>query len=116
MRTAAHPVKRFSKMRVRAPSTPQNTQAMDKPVNIVIEGHVLSGARQMLLKIMESYNLSPKVKGGKDDAIYTRAELDLVLSSKDCTRKFLQGDRIGYRNHKRNAKGKLVSCEAYWID
>jgi len=89
---------------------------MEQPKNIVLESQMLSGARQMLLRIMETYNLSPKVRGGSDDAIYTKAELDLVLSSKDCTRKFLQGDRIGYRNHKRNAKGKLVSCEAYWLD
>lgn len=87
----------------------------NKPTNLVIESFQLQGARQMLLRLLDVYRISPKEKQGKDDAIYMKAEMDLILSSKDATRHFLCGDlRIHYRGHERDKKGRLVKVEAYF--
>ena len=88
-----------------------------KPTNLIIESFQLQGARQMLLRLLDVYKIAPKEKQGKDDAIYTKAEMDLILSSKDNTRHFLYGDKfIRYRGHERDKKGRLVKVEAYFSD
>lgn len=87
----------------------------NKPANLVIESIQLQGARQMLLRLLDVYKITAKERMSKDDAIYTKAELDLILSSKDNTRHFLFGDMcIHYRGHERDKKGKLVRVEAYF--
>ncbi len=87
----------------------------NKPTNLVIESFQLQGARQMLLRLLDVYRISPKEKQGKDDAIYAKAEMDLILSSKDATHQFLCGDlRFHYRGHERDKKGRLVKVEAYF--
>jgi len=83
--------------------------------NLVIESYQLSGARQMLLRLRESYIIKWKRKCDRDDAIYEKAELDMILSSMDNVRHYLCGDyRIHYRNHRRDKKGKLIYVEAYY--
>lgn len=79
--------------------------------NLIIESHYLQGARMMLLKLLDTYNITPKVKSGKDDKIYIKAELNAILENKDNTRKFLEGHSGGYYDHKRDKKGNLVSCK-----
>jgi hypothetical protein len=70
------------------------------------------GALIAAKKIIETY--PPKAKG--DDGVYTKAELELITRDKANIQKFLEGyHRIGFRNHIRNARGKLMSCEAYWM-
>lgn len=89
----------------------------NKPTNLVVESYQLQGARQMLLRLLDVYRILPKEKRDKDDAIYTKAEMDLILSSKDATRHFLCGDlRIHYRGHVRDNKGRLVKVEAYFAE
>ena len=89
----------------------------DERINLIIDSHQLSGARQMLLKLSENYRILPKERNDRYDAVYTKAEIYLALSSIDNTRHFLYGDkRIYYRNHKRNGSGKLISVEAYFDD
>lgn len=84
-------------------------------MNLIIESHHIQGAREMLMKLMDTYNFVPKEKGSKDDVIYTQAELDMILSSKDNTRHFMYGDKsIRYRNHERDKKGRLKKVEAYF--
>lgn len=69
----------------------------------------------MLMRLLDAYKVSFKDKGGKDDAIYAKAEMELILSSMDATRLFLCGDRpIRYRGHERDKKGRLVKVEAYY--
>ena len=86
-----------------------------KPVNLAIESFQIQGARQMLMRLLDVYDILPKGKKRKDDAIYTKAEMDLILSSKDNTRHFLYGDKfIRYRGHERDKKGRLVKVEAYF--
>lgn len=87
----------------------------NRPTNLVIESYQLQGARQMLSRLLDVYKVSFKDKGGKDDAIYAKAEMNLILSSMDATRRFLCGDlRIHYREHERDKKGRLVKVEAYY--
>lgn len=87
----------------------------NKPTNLVIESYQLQGARQMLSRLLDVYKVSFKDKRGKDDAIYAKAEMDLILSSMNATRRFLSGDQlIRYRGHERDKKGRLVKVEAYY--
>ena len=50
----------------------------------------------------------------KEDALYNKAIIRLVLSDSCAMDKFLVGDDcFRFRGHKRDKKGKLVSVEAY---
>lgn len=80
----------------------------------------IQGAREMLLAIIDSVNAS---KGrflldsaGKDSKVYHDAIVRMILYNLDNTQKFLMNKPIGYRNHVRDKKGKLISCEAYFIE
>ena len=79
----------------------------------------MQGAREMLLAIIDSVN---KSKGrflldsdGKDSKVYHDAIVRLILDNLDNTQKFLMKNPIGYRNHVRDKKGKLIGCEAYFV-
>ena len=79
----------------------------------------MQGAREMLLAIIDSVNAS---KGrflldsaGKDSKVYHDAIVRLILDNLDNTQKFLMKKPIGYRNHVRDKKGKLIRCEAYFM-
>ena len=87
--------------------------------NLHIWSNRMQGAREMLLAIIDSVNAS---KGrflldsaGKDSKVYHDAIVRLILDNLDNTQKFLMKKPIGYRNHIRDKKGKLVSCEAYFV-
>ena len=87
--------------------------------NIHIWSNRMQGAREMLLAIIDSVNES---KGrflldsaGKDSKVYHDAIVQLILDNLENTQKFLMKNPIGFRNHVRDKKGKLVSCEAYFI-
>ena len=51
-----------------------------------------------------------------DDRFYLDAELRLITSSKRNMQLWLDGTQIGFRNHKRDKKGKLESCECYFLE
>lgn len=79
----------------------------------------MQGAREMLIAIIDSVNAS---KGrfcldsaGKDSNVYHDAIVRLILDNFDNTQKFLMKNPIGFRNHVRDKKGKLISCEAYFV-
>ena len=87
--------------------------------NLHIWSNRMQGAREMLIAITESVNES---KGrflldsaGKDSKVYHDAIVRLILDNLDNTQKFLMKKPIGYRNHVRDKKGKLISCEAYFM-
>lgn len=73
----------------------------------------MSGARMALQRFWDSY--LQNVKLTKDERIYLKAEYDLIMSDLKNTDKWIQGYRIGYRNYQKDKKGKLISCEAYFI-
>ena len=47
--------------------------------------------------------------------VYTKAIVSLLASDLKNIQEYLLGTNIGFRNHVRDKKGKLVSCEAYFI-
>lgn len=79
----------------------------------------MQGAREMLLAIIDSVNASKGCflldSAGKDSKVYHEAIVRLILDNLDNTQKFLMKNPIGYRNHVRDKKGKLISCEAYFV-
>lgn len=51
-----------------------------------------------------------------EDKVYIKAEIDLITSSKRNMQLWLDGTEMRYRNHKRKKKGKLESCECYFVE
>ena len=52
-----------------------------------------------------------------ENKVYREAELTLITRDKRSMQLFMEGYYvICYKNHKRNAKGKLIYCEAYFAD
>lgn len=72
------------------------------------------GAMTGVLKVVDDF--FQKAHSG-EDAIYTKAAIQLITRDKDSMNHYLNhgSSEIGFRNHVRNKKGKLVSCEAYWM-
>ena len=80
----------------------------------------MQGARDMLLAIVErvppgKFYLDYWRTNTKDNKVYHNAIVALVLSDLRNVHSFLAGQRIGYRNFRTDKKGKLVSCEAYFL-
>lgn len=55
-----------------------------------------------------------KPKG--DDWVYFDAEYALLIKNRRNLELWLSGAEVSFRNHKRDSKGKLVSCEAYFTE
>lgn len=51
-----------------------------------------------------------------DEKVYIKAELDLITSSKRNMQLWLDDTPIRYRNWERDKKGKLIKCEAYFVE
>lgn len=80
--------------------------------NVVYYGAYLLGAQ------MAAEKLTPYVMQNYrgDDKVYIKAELDLITSSKRNMKLWLGGTQMHFRNHKRDKKGKLESCECYFVE
>lgn len=80
--------------------------------NVLYYGSYLLGAQMAAKKlipyVMQNYRA--------DEKVYIKSELDLITQSKRSMQLFLDGTPIRYRNHKRNKKGKLESCECYFVE
>ena len=76
----------------------------------------MQGAREMLIKLYEDdkmiFTLGVK---RSEDRVYTKAIVNLLISDLINVQEYLIGTNIGFRNHVRDKKGKLVSCEAYFV-
>ena len=78
--------------------------------NIVYFSAYYQGARMALLRMHEDL-----FGQGKDSKIYKDAVMKLITSDIRYTVMYMEGaTQICYRNHVRDKKGKLVSCEAYF--
>ena len=81
----------------------------------------IKGARDLLVRLRDCGLCDePKPKGyakGKDDKIYNKAILDLILYDQIATDKFLNQDYdyISFFDHERNKKGKLIKCKARFV-
>ena len=76
----------------------------------------MQGAREMLIKLYEDDNMIlPLGVKRSEEMVYTKAIVNLLISDLRNVQEYLIGTNIGFRNHVRNKKGKLVSCEAYFV-
>ena len=76
----------------------------------------MQGAREMLIKLYEDDNMIfPLGVKRSEDRVYTKAIVNLLASDLKNVHEYLLGTNIGFRNHVRDKKGKLVSCEAYFV-
>ena len=76
----------------------------------------MQGAREMLIKLYEDDKMIlPLGVKRSEDIVYTKAIVNLLAIDLRNVQEYLLGTNIGFRNHVRDKKGKLVSCEAYFI-
>ena len=75
----------------------------------------MQGAREMLIKLYEDDKMILSVGVKREDRVYTKAIVNLLASDLRYVQEYLLGTNIGFRNHVRDKKGKLVSCEAYFV-
>lgn len=76
----------------------------------------MQGAREMLIKLYENDKMIlPLGLKRSEDMVYTKAIVSLLASDLMNIQEYLLGTNIGFRNHVRDKKGKLVSCEAYFV-
>lgn len=80
--------------------------------NIEISGAYYHGAMMALDKMKEKIMPYVTVK----ERPYVKAELNLCLKDQRSTMFWLSGQPIKYRNHKCDKKGKLIECEAYFVE
>ena len=76
----------------------------------------MQGAREMLIKLYEDDKMIfPLGVKRSEDRVYTKAIVTLLASDLKNVQEYLLGTHIGLRNHVRDKKGKLISCEAYFM-
>ena len=76
----------------------------------------MQGAREMLIKLYEDDKMIlPLGAKRSEDRVYTMAIVSLLASDLRYVQEYLLGTNIGFRNHIRDKKGKLISCEAYFV-
>ena len=76
----------------------------------------MQGAREMLIKLYEDDNMIlPLGLKRSEDRVYTKAIVTLLASELRNVQEYLLGTNIGFRNHVNDKKGKLISCEAYFV-
>lgn len=76
----------------------------------------MQGAREMLIKLYEDDNMILQLGVKRsEDRVYTKAIVNLLESDLKNVQEYLLGTNIGFRNHIRDKKGKLISCEAYFV-
>ena len=76
----------------------------------------MQGAREMLIKLYEDDKMIlPLGVKRYEDRVYTKAIVSLLASDLRNVQEYLLGTNIGFRNHIRDKKGKLIRCEAYFM-
>ena len=76
----------------------------------------MQGAREMLIKLYEDDKMIlPLGVKRSEDIVYTKAIVNLLAIDLRNVQEYLLGTNIGFRNHVQDKKGKLVSCEAYFV-
>ena len=84
--------------------------------NLHIWSNRMQGAREMLIKLYEDDKMIlPLGVKRSEDIVYTKAIVNLLAIDLRNVQEYLLGTNIGFRNHVRDKKGKLVSCEAYFV-
>lgn len=71
------------------------------------------GARMIGVKVLEGIqNRKPK----DDDWVYLEAEWRLYTESVRNMQLYMDGYEVRYRNHQKDKRGKLLRCEAYFVE
>ena len=84
--------------------------------NLHIWSNRMQGAREMLIKLYEDDKMIlPLGMKRSEDRVYTKALVSLLASDLKNIQEYLLGTNIGFRNHIRDKKGKLISCDAYFV-
>lgn len=71
------------------------------------------GARMIGVKVLEGIK-NRKPKG--DDWVYLEAEWRLYTESVRNMQLYMDGYEVRYRNHQKDKRGKLLRCEAYFVE
>lgn len=82
---------------------------MEESKNLFAYTRYYQGARAALTFALDK--IAPLVKG--DDGILLRSELRMAIQSLRNVERFMQGDEVRFRGHKRK-NGKLIEAEAYF--
>ena len=83
------------------------------PIHLHEWSLAIGGAIQLLTKLHDdNVNLLPMM--GKESKVYSEA-LYKALSNIDGMYDFLCGKELQFKDYKRDKKGKLVSCVAYFV-
>ena len=84
--------------------------------NLHIWSNRMQGAREMLIKLYENDNMIlPLGVKRSEDMVYTKAIVNLLAIDLRNIQEYFLEKNIGFRNHVRDKKGKLLSCEAYFV-
>ena len=84
--------------------------------NLHIWSNRMQGAIEMLIKLYENDNMIlPIGVNRSEDMVYTKAIVNLLIRDLRNVQEYLIGTNIGFRNHVRDKKGKLLNCEAYFV-
>ena len=84
--------------------------------NLLEWSNRMQGAREMLIKLYEDDKMIlPLGLKRSEEMVYTKAIVNLLISDLRNVQEYLLGTNIGFRNHVRDKKGKLISCEAYFV-
>ena len=76
----------------------------------------MQGAREMLIKLYEDDKMIlPLGVKRSEDIVYTKAIVNLLAIDLRNVQEYFLGTNFGFRNHVRDKKGKLISCEAYFV-
>ena len=76
----------------------------------------MQGARELLIKLYEDGEMIfPVGVKRSEERVYTKAIVNLLTSDLRNIQEYLIGTNIGFRNHVCDKKGKLTSCEAYFV-
>lgn len=96
----------------------ESRMAVEKDIKIDLQKVVYYGAYLLGAQMVANELIPYVMKNYRgDDKAYIKAELDMITSSKRNMQLWLDGTtRIAYRNHKRNKKSKLESCECYFVE
>lgn len=110
---------RLNSHRYSSDAIKNSAESADLLCNIHWYGAYLLGARTMLLKLRDNELCKEPNKEAirdKDEKIYSKAILDLLMSDTLNTETFLSHnyDEIRFTDHERNKKGKLLKCRAYF--
>ena len=76
----------------------------------------MQGAREMLIKLYEDGEMIlPVGVKHSEERIYTKAIVNLLANDLKNIQEYLLRTNIGFSNHVHDKKGKLMSCEAYFV-